>query len=656
MWHDDIIRMKEAGIRAVRVFEFAWTIVEKDEGVYDFSLFDDFLDIARDLDMQVIMCTPTATPPAWLTSKYPDTLNRDRHGNVYAHGQRQHYSYNSESYRRLTAQIVEKLGRRYGEHPAVIGWQIDNEINCGPSGFHSQSDTIEFRRYLKERFKTIDALNDAIGAVFWNQTYTDWEQVNLPDMTAFEHGNPHMELLQKRFISWSARRYVKLQADILRPLIGKRFITTNGIFGQLDSHEMASESLDFIMYDSYPNFAFENGSKPTALRDRRACMSLDRVRSISQPFGVMEQQSGAGGWDYCMLQPMPKPGQMRLWTLQSIAHGADYVSYFRWRTCGFGTEIYWHGINDYDNRPNRRLSELERTAKDVRRLKGLAGSEYEARIAIAFDYLNEWDGERDKWHGPLGSYSVESIYLAAQEAHTPVDFLPIRHTSTYDTALSELTKYRAIFYPHPAILTEDTARLLREYVKSGGRVVFGARTGYKDEYGRCPMRPMPGFAADICGVTIKDYTLTRDSEPSSLIWGGKRYPAPIFNDVIEPMQAETLASFDGAYYAGEAAITKKAYPSGGEAYYVGCGFSPELARALLNALGEAEPYSALVSCDKGVEVCRRRGENANMLFLLNYTEQAQVVYINKALTDAISGEAYEGESVLAPFGVMALML
>lgn len=395
LWPDDLRRMKEAGITRVRVFEFAWNLAEPEDGIYDFSLFDRFLNLAADMGVEVIMCTPTATPPAWLTAAYPEVLNADKDGNVMHHGHRRHYNYNSPVYQAYTRRIVEALGRRYGQHPAIVGWQLDNEINCEINDFYSEADRKAFRAYLRQKFGTLDKLNEAIGARFWNQTYTDWSQVDMERFSPHEHQNPHMRLLELRFISRSAVNYAKLQADTLRPFIGDRFITTNGLFSHLDNFDMVNKALDFITYDSYPNFAYGDegvNGRHSSLRDRAWSWNLSLARALSPNFGIMEQQSGANGWDFSMLAPMPKPGQMTLWSMQSIAHGADYVSYFRWRTAPYGTEIYWHGLNDYDNRPNRRMAEVTAFGKRVRKLSGLAGSRYEAKVALVADYLNEWDG------------------------------------------------------------------------------------------------------------------------------------------------------------------------------------------------------------------------------------------------------------------------
>ena len=186
---------------------------------------------------------------------------------------------------------------------------------------------------------------------------------------------------------------------------------------------MTNESLDFITYDSYPNFAYclDAYNKDNFLKDRMWSRNLSEVRAVSQNFGIMEQQSGANGWNTGMAAPTPKPGQMTMWTMQSVAHGADYVSYFRWRTCTYGTEIYWHGILDYSGRDNRRLAEVKSVHEKFQKLSELAGSKYEAKVGFLKDYDNAWDSQLDVWHEKVEWKSQLGIFEAAQRTHTPDD-------------------------------------------------------------------------------------------------------------------------------------------------------------------------------------------------------------------------------------------
>lgn len=659
LWENDLDRMLEHGIEVIRIAEFAWNKFEPHEGVFEFDFFDKFLDLAYQKGMKVIFCTPTATPPAWLTNKYPEVLNAMQDGTLYRHGLRRHYNYNSSVYREFTARIVEKIADHYSSHPCIVGWQIDNELNCEKNEFYSEADHKAFRIYLKDKFKTLEVLNEAMGTTFWNQTYTDFEEIYLTRPTVSDSNNPHLTLEEKRFISYSTISFCKLQADIINKYTTKgQFVTTNGIFGHLDSHEMTDTCLDFITYDCYPNFAFETSidkKNSEGLNDRRSSWSLTRARSISPNFGIMEQQSGPGGWDSRMKQPAPKPGQMRLWTFQSIAHGADFISYFRWRTCWIGTEIYWHGLNDYSNEPNRRLEELKLIHTDIKKIPQIAGSRYKANIALIKDYDNEWDGEQDKWHGPLADFSDDGWFTAAQLTHTPLDFLYLRNGNGIKTTLEELAKYDLLIYPHATILTKDIAILLKDYVNQGGTLIMGARTGYKDEFGRCPMRPMPGFASEICGVKVSDYTnLGPFDEPEFAVWDNTEIEAPIFNDILETIEgAEVLATFKGNYYDGANALVVNKIGKG-RTYYFGAGFSAQTAETFLKKLDFAEPFRKLLELPKEVELAVRSFEGKEYLFVLNYMGHNLEINIKTPMINLLTGDSVAGSVVLEKYGVMVL--
>ena len=655
LWENDLDRMLELGLETVRIAEFAWNKFEPEEGIFTFEFFDRFLNLANEKGMKVILGTPTATPPAWLSHKYPEILNARVDGTLYRHGMRRHYNYNSTVYRKYVARIVEQLARHYCSFPNVIGWQIDNELNAEANVFYSESDQSAFRNYLKEKFKSLDTLNEAMGTVFWNQTYTSWEEIYLTRPTVSNSNNPHLSLEEKRFISQSTIDFCKIQADIIKkykPV--HQFITINGIFEHVDIHQLTESVLDFITYDSYPNFAYDtwtNPKKPGNLNDRRNSFALTRARSVSPVFGIMEQQSGAGGWDVAMKQPAPKPGQMRLWTFQSLAHGADFISYFRWRTSPIGTEIYWHGLNDYSNENNRRLDELKRIRDDFRKLKEIAGARYLAKVALVKDYDNLWDGEQDKWHGPLDSYSDDGWFTACQFSHTPLDLLYLSKKTT----VMELSKYELLIYPHATILTEVTANLLNAYVKQGGVLVLGARTGYKDEFGRCPMRPLPGFAQELCGVTVIDYThIGPGDDEEFALWDGEEMDAPIFNDILSPTgNASVLGVFKGNYYNDAPALVQNRYGNG-TTYYFGAGFSVKTAGIFLNKLGFATPYSEILDLPQEAELSVRRKGPIDYLFILNYQAHELEIQIKTPLVDLITGKKLNGKTKILPYGVIIL--
>lgn len=652
LWEEDLERMLECGIQVIRIAEFAWSKVEPYEGVFTYEFFDRFLDLAREKGMKVIFCTPTATPPAWLTEKYPEVLNGTIDGVLFRHGGRRHYNYNSPVYQEKTRIITEAFASHYGPHPAVIGWQIDNELNCERDEFYSESDTAAFRVFLQKKYGSLDKLNEAWGTTFWNQTYTDWKEVHIPRTTPSNNTNPHEVLDYTRFISDSACRYAKLQSDIIRKYVKPGdFITTNGLFSNLDNQRMAGESLDFIMYDSYPNFAFtkENYEKFSAtLQDRMWSRNLTEVRAVSPNFGIMEQQSGANGWNNRMAAPTPKPGQMTLWTMQSAAHGADYVSYFRWRTCTMGTEIYWHGILDYSGRENRRLREVREIHRKFQAISEAAGSRYEARTAVLKDYDNIWDAQLDIWHGDVDRLSQQSLFLAAQKSHTPMDYVYLRE----DTTAEDLKKYQVIFYPHPVIVNPQRAAILEEYVEAGGCLVLGCRSGYKDMTGKCVMDRLPGLLAKMSGTDIPEYTrVNPDDEPVYIDWDGIRLEAAVFNDQLEPLtaDAQVLGRYENCYYAGSPGLICNVLGAG-KVYYFGAAFTEETARVFLEKLGAASPYADVLELPRECELAVREKDGRKYYFVLNYKKTPVKIQVKEALVDLYTGETVSGQVELEAFG------
>lgn len=655
MWASDLDRILSSGIQVVRVAEFAWNVVEPSEGVFDFTLFDRFLDLAHSKGVKVIFCTPTATPPAWAVTRYPEILNISRTGQRYTHGGRKHYTYNSEKYRALTRKITTAFGAHYGGHPAIIGWQLDNEFNCEEGEFYSASDHVRFRAYLQERYDSIDALNDAWGTAFWNQTYESFEQISLPCKVPSDGNNPHQKLDYYRFISNSVLRFAKLQRDILKEYLPEGvFITTNGIFGNIDYPELIRESLDFLCYDSYPNFAFalsETTPDTSYLLDRKWSRELAHVRAFSPTFGIMEQQSSAGGWGNRMEMPNPKPGQTRLWSYQSVAHGADFVSYFRWRTCAYGTEMYWKGILGSDSKDTRFLHEISRTAHELTSIGDIAGAKYRASVAYITDYDNDWDKQSDSRSRSISHCSEKGWFVASQLTHTPMDYICLSD----QTPIEKLAAYPLIVYAHPLIMTPARARLLEDYVRGGGCLIVGCGAGQKDIHGRFTMMENPGLLRDLLGVHVNETTLVRDDQPSGASYQGMRLDAPFFNDILLPEEAQVLATYTDDHYAGEAALTCNTYGKG-KAYAFGAPFTANNARTLLESLGFAHPWQAYLSLPEGCELAIRENESESYAFILNFMAHNETITINKPCKDLLSAEVVSGEITLPAYGVKVLSL
>jgi beta-galactosidase len=651
MWRDDLRRIREAGISVIRIAEFAWTIFEPAEGTFSFDFFDEFLAVAEEEGIRVIFGTPSATPPAWLTEKYPEVLNARKDGVLLRHGGRRHYNYNSPVYRKLTARIVEQLARHYGQHPCLVGWQIDNELNCETSEFYSEADHAAFRSFLKEKYGTLDALNDAWGTVFWSETYTDWEQLHCPRPVINNGDNPHLMLDYRRFVSASCLTFAGMQAEIIRKYKKPGdFITTNGLFGDMDNHKLQQDSLDIYTYDSYPNFAFEIDRDPKHskdLNDRKWTRNLTETRSVCPHFGIMEQQSGGGGWTSRMEMPAPRPGQLTLWAMQSVAQGADFISFFRWRTCAFGTEMYWHGILDYDGRDNRKLAEVKDFISKMKTLDPVCGAENAAGFALLKDYDNIFDSETDIWHRRIASASEKEIFAASELNHTPYNIVYMKE----ETELAELAAYKVLVYPHPFIMSEKRAEVLKQYVANGGTLIVGCRSGLKDMNGKCVMLPQPGLLQELTGTDVRDFTYTSPNEDEIFaVWNGEKLMTPVFNDVLTALPGtEVLAAYGNGYYKGEAALTRHAYGKG-QVLHLGSTFTREGFARILDYAGALEPFREIVTAPEDVEVVLREKDGQRFLFVLNFMAEERTITLHKPGTLLYTGETVQGEVTLPAFG------
>lgn len=653
VWRSDLEKMLEAGLGVIRIAEFAWSKVEPEEGVFTYEFFDSFLDICEEKGMKVIFCTPTATPPAWLSYKYPEILNNDINGVQYKHGSRRHYNYNSPVYREKSRIITEKFAAHYAKRKCIIGWQLDNELNCETADFYSEADSVAFRKWVKDKYKTLEAVNQAWGTVFWNQTYTDFEQIFVPQSNCNNAQNPHRQLDYIRFVSDSAISFAREQEQIIRKYAkAGDFVTTNGLFGHLNNHEFTEKCLDFMMYDSYPNFSNRIDRVPSEeeLGDRWWSKNLSEVRSISPIFGVMEQQTGANGWTIWDGVPSPRPGQIILWTLQSIAHGADFVSFFRWRTATFGTEMYWHGILDYSGRKNERLKEVTLLSNIVSRINSVAGKEYFAEAALLKDYDNCYDCDIDKWHRTLSEQSENAIFETCQRSHTPLN---IEYFYS-DDKMPNLDKYKVVFYPHAIISNPKRAEHLKKYVENGGTLILGARAGQKDMTGKCVTDKLPGVFSELTGADVFEYSFIQPDAKDTLKISMRGNPVSpsLFADRVKACdKAVVYGKYCGEYFDGDGACVRNAVGSG-KAYYYGSSFSEEAVEFFLKKTGVKSPFASLIDVPECIELALR----GDTLFILNYKNKAKKINLKDTVINLVSKETVKGNVTLPPYGVLIVKL
>jgi len=613
-WEIDANLMESAGINVVRLAEFAWVKLEPKEGYYDFSWLDKAIEILSKHGIKVVLGTPTASPPMWLVKKYPQVLPKDKDGHIMGPGGRRHYCYNSSEYRELTRKIVTAMAEHYKDNPNVIGWQIDNELGCHESNrCYCDNCLTKFREWVKKKYGTLENLNRSWGTIFWSQTYSDWDEIIIPRRTVGSH-NPSLLLDFLRFVSDSTIEYQNLQVEILKKICPDKFVTHNfmGLFGGLDYYKLA-ESLDFISWDNYPRF---RGSPDPA----RIALSHDVMRGVNRgkPFWVMEEQSGAAGWEIFGSHPLP--GEIRLWSYQGIAHGADAIVYFRWRTCRFGTEEYWHGILDHDGVPRRRYEEVKRMGEELKNLTELAGSIYKAETAIIYSYDIRWALEIQP-NNPDFNYmeQIQKYYTGLFNQHVPVDIVH---------PLEDLSRYKLVIAPSLYLMTPEIKENLERYVRNGGTLVVTLRSGVKDWNNVVTDKTLPGELSDLLGIEIEEYCSMSPGEKYHIKGiGPERFTCKAICEFVNPKNAEVIALYEDGPFAGKPVVTINRFGSG-ESIYVGADVDIEYIESLLFWLITRSKIDVIAMGSKDVEVTIREGKNGTFIFLLNHSDKLETIKLS----------------------------
>ncbi|MFC0187044.1 beta-galactosidase [Fictibacillus aquaticus] len=646
-WPEDIRLMKELGVNVVRIAEFGWQLMEPEEGVYDFSLYDEAIELITSNGIDVILGTPTATPPAWMVHRYPEILPVDDHGVTISFGARRHYTVNSAKYRDFTRKMVEKMAQHYGQHPNVIGWQTDNEYGHEKSDrSYGEEDRAAFQEWLKNKYGSLNKLNEEWGTVFWSQTYTAWEQIPVPRKVYQEH-NPSLLLDFDRFCADSYTSYNKLQVDTLRAHIRKdQFITHNFVFTDLAQKQRdIAKDLDFISFDNYPVW----GGLPEPIKPAAIAFQHDLCLSTKDGKGywVLEELSGAQGWS--RIGYLPRPGHIKLWTYQAVARGAEAIVYFRWRAAQFGTEEFCHGILDHDGKPKRKYEEV----KEVFAALKTFGDDWIAakpkpEVGVYYDAENAW------------AWQIQPQSDAFDYRRELLRFYAPAHDLNVNTAVvareSDLSKHKAVIVPVYFLTDPHFSESLKEYAANGGTVIFSYRSGVKKPNNFVTGETLPGELAELAGINIHEYESLQTGQTNSVkgVSGaleGRKSSAEIWCDLIEPNGAEVLAEYEDCFYTGTAAITKNSYGKG-TVYYVGSALEPEMMTALYKEIF-AEIGVAAHETPLEVEMLQRE----NYLTVLNHStaEKHNAPLPDGNWKDPMTGTVYNGEIELKPIDSYVLV-
>ncbi len=645
---DDAARMAAAGFSLVRMAEFAWDYLEPEEGVFRFGLFDEAIASLGAQGISTMLCTPTATPPRWLTRGHPEVLRVNADGVPMQHGSRQHVCPSSEVFRAYSRSVTRAMAQHYAEELHVVGWQTDNELNCHFSECHCDNCQASFRDYLRTVYEgDVDALNAAWGTAFWAQSYTDFSEIQTPRAGKPAYPNPAQQLDYYRFISWNTARFQHEQVVILRDAAPRWFITHNGTFAHIDYRGTFGRDLDFLGYDVYPFFDHDPDHRPSS-----QAFNLDHARAWSGNFMIPEQQSGPGGQG-SYLHDTPEPGEIRRMAYTSIAHGADSLLFFRWRTCRFGAEEYWCGILDHDNVTRRRYDEVKQLGKELQTIGAeVLGTRVHVDVGIAAADVDVYDA-----HSTM-SMGLPSPRQVAEAVHS--GFLARGYAVGCVHPSDDLSDLKVYVIPHWALFSSEWLPNLQSFVEQGGVLVIGALSATKDWHNNVVSETPPGVFAKLAGIRVAEYG--RQNARHERLWTLRFYPG---NDLVHSEHwYESLEALPGTHICGrwqerhlrlKAGVTSRKVGDG-TVFYVGTYLDSALVEAMLPFLTEARPDLAPLWPDvpPGVHVAMREDAVKRLWFVTCNIDDTVVVPSLPAGADLLSGKVTGRRQYLQHYEVLVI--
>ena len=615
-WERDFKKMHELGFEFTHFAEFAWAQLEPEEGRYDFSWLDKAVALAAKYDLKVIMCTSTATPPVWLSRKYPEILLKSEDGTVQDHGARQHASFASPVYRKLAYRMIEELARHYGNDSRIIGWQLDNEPAVQFD--YNQAAEEAFREFLKEKYHyNIQELNAAWGTAFWSEVYSRFEEITLPK-TAQMFMNHHQILDYRRFAAKQTNDFLNEQCRLIKKYAKNQWVTTNYIPDYDKGHIGGSKDLDFVSYTRYMVYGDNEGIGRRGYRvgnPLRIAMANDFFRPVNGTYGVMELQPGQVNWG--SINPQPLPGAVRLWLWSVFAGGSDFICTYRYRQPLYGTEQYHYGIVGTDGvtvTPGGReyeqfMKEIRSLRKDYRPKEDKPETYLKRKTAILWNPENYWSIDRQKQNATWNTFAhVDKYYRTLKSYAAPVDFI---------SEEKDFSQYPVMIVPAYQLADKELVARWKKYVEEGGNLVLTCRTAQKDRFGRLPEAPFGSMIDELTGNHIEFYDLLLSQDPGQVKMDGKVYTWNTWGEILQPGTSnEVWATYTNEFYEGKPAVTFRKLGKGSVTYIGVDSSDGALERQVLDKL-----YSRLqievMNLPYGVTMEYRNG----LGIVLNYSDQ-----------------------------------
>ena len=607
---EDLANIKELGSNVIRIGEFAWHLMEKEEGKYDFSFFDTVIKKANEYGLKVIFGTPTATIPAWLVKKYPEILSEFENGEKRTFGGRHIYCFNSEVFYKYSEKIIRELANHYKDEKNIVAWQIDNEFG------HEGSDECycpkchrAFQEFLRNKFNnSIDELNKTYGTTFWSQEYNSFEEIPVPKKTITTH-NPALRLDWERFRSKSIVDYSNFQVELLKSIIPDCVVIHDFPGGGLDKHvdySKVAQKLNVVAFNNYPVW----GGQKEPIPPHEIAFGLDYIRGLKREnFWITEAIMGAQGHDITGF--LPRPNQAKMWSCQGMARGCSSLIYFRYRGATKGAEQFCYGILDADNKKRRKFYEVKDFFHNIIKYEDILEHPIKSKVAIVYDYDSLASFRIQKQSILLDCHQeMKKFYKPFYDSNIMVDII------SEDKDFSE---YKILILPVMIIWKKELTEKVKEFAKNGGIVVMTYRTAVKDIDNNLTLGEMlPVGYNDFVGAYVEETESLQEYNSLDLegegVFNGIKGKGGIFRDMLVSKGAEVLFRYNDKFYNTFSAVTKNSYGKG-KVYYIGC--SPEEATLKLivdDILNSAELQKTL-SPDNVEIVVRENGDKQIKIYI-----------------------------------------
>jgi beta-galactosidase len=645
-WPEDVRLMREAGMNVCRIAEFAWSSLEPNEGHYQMEWLERAIALLHDSGMAVVLGTPTAAPPAWLTHHHPDTLAIEPNGRPAQHGNRCHVAPNSVTYLKYCRRIAEQMAKRFGQDERVIGWQIDNEYNRVD---YSDNSRRQFQAFLREQYGSLEALNAAWSTAYWSQTYQSWDEIPLP----IGPHNPGLMLAFRRFVTKVWRDFQKIQIDAIRQFARPEQWITHNFMGWFDGfdHYVLSRDLDMATWDWYVGTGHHDYTRTGAVHD--LTRGLKR-----RNFWVMETQPGCVNWQ--QVNNMLNRGEARCMAWHAAAHGSDGLLYWQWRSALGGQEQLHGSLVGPDGKPRPFYTEAQEIGADFAAAnEALAATAPRNEVAILHSYDARWSINGQRHHRDFDPVEYLLHYyrpLAAR--NVGVDII---------SSEAALEGYKLVIAPALVVLTSAAIQSLSDYVASGGTLVLTARSGQKDAHNALFPALQPGPLQSVAGVEVEEYYALDEPAPVQAQWaepadGLSRLWAERLRPLADGVQILATYGPSNGWLDGGAAITLHTRDNGGKVLTVGAWLDDGLQNALTDLLLTQSGVQPLTTqAPAGVEVAQRVGDDGRVVLLVINHNRHQVQMdlaapLPNPARDLLTGEEHHDAITLPAYGVRLFSL